>query len=131
MTTIITKPKIEISPDLLSKLETQIHEAGQVVVHCILSNASPSGMYMRIWPTTHLYPHNSDHVSELIHAENICYYPAWQEMKKGDNYFTLIFAGLPKSCTVFDLMEDCKGSMGAFCIMNIPRNETDVYYAHL
>jgi len=131
VTTIITKPKVEISPDLLSKLDSQIHEAGQVVVHCIVQNTSAEGMYMRIWPSTNLYPHLSSHRSELVHAENICYYPAWQEMRSGDNYFTLIFSGLPRSCDVFDLIEHCNGNMGAFRIMNIPRNETDVYYAHL
>lgn len=131
MTTIITKPKVEISPSLLSKLETQIHEAGQVIVHCIIKNVASAGMYMRIWPTTNLFDHDSSHISDLVRAENICYYPNWQEMRKGDNYFTLIFTGLPKSCTVFNLIEDCGGNIGAFHIMNVPRNQTDVYYAHL
>jgi len=87
-------------------------------------------MYMRIWPTTNLYDNSSDHRSELVHAENICYYPQWQEMSLGDNYFTLIFAGLPRSCTFFDLVEHCNGNIGAFRVMNIPRNESDVYYVN-
>jgi len=131
VTSIISKPKIEISPSLLTELEAQIHEAGQVIVHCIIRNVASQGMYMRIWPSTDLNDQHSSHSSELIHAENICYYPSWQEMKIGDNYFTLVFAGLPKSCTIFDLVERCNGNMGAFHIMNIPRNESDVYYAQL
>lgn len=131
MTSIITKPKVVIDPKLLAKLEQQVHETGQVIVHCIMNNVSAHGMMMRIWPTTNLFDHHSDHVSNLVHAENISYFPVWQEMKVGDNYFTLIFQGLPKSCTVFDLIEDCQNNIGAFRIMNIPRNETDVYYAHL
>lgn len=131
MPTIITKPKVTIDPKLLAKIETQIHEAGQIIIHCIIQNISYGGMFMRIWPSTYLIDNGSGHSSELVHAENITYYPQWQEMKMGDNYFTLIFSGLPKSCTVFDLIEECGGNMGAFRIMNIPRNETDVYYAHL
>lgn len=130
MTSIITKPKINISPELLAKIETQIHEAGQVIVHCIISNVAAQGMYMRIWPTTNIYDQSSDHSSELITAENICYYPYWQEMNIGDNFFTLVFAGLPRSCAIFDLIEHCNGNMGAFRIMNISRNETDVYYVN-
>lgn len=131
MSSIITKPKVDIDPKLLAKIEEQIHEAGQVIVHCILKNMSSEGMMMRIWPTTYLYDHHSDHVSKLVHAANISYFPVWQEMSLGDNYFTLIFEGLPKSCKIFDLLEDCQNNIGAFRIMNIPRNEQDVYYAHL
>lgn len=131
MISIITKPKVEIDPELLSKIEEQVQEAGQVIIHCILKNLSAQGMMMRIWPTTYLYDIDSDHISKLVHAENISYFPVWQEMKLGENYFTLIFEGLPKSCKIFDLIEECQGNIGAFRIMNIPRNERDVYYAHL
>lgn len=127
--TIIERPKIKISPDLLQELETQIHEQGQVVVHCIQVADFPS--LIRIWPSTHLYDHHSDHVSDLVHAENISYFPEWTPVDSGENYFTLIFSGLPKHCIVFDLLEICDNQKGAFKVMSITRNETDVYFVQV
>ncbi|NNE16732.1 MAG: hypothetical protein HKN51_17240 [Saprospiraceae bacterium] len=123
---IIKNPKVDISKELLAELETQIHEQGQVVVHCIQETIMPS--FIRIWPTTYLYDHHSEHKSELVHAENITYFPNWQIVDKGENYFTLIFSGLPKSCIVFDLIEHCSNEGGAFKALNIVRNKSDVYY---
>jgi len=126
---IIERPKIDISPALLEALETQIHEQGQVVVHCIQVANFPS--LIRIWPTTHLYDHHSEHVSTLVHAENITYFPQWTPVDSGENYFTLIFSGLPSHCVVFDLIEICDNQKGAFKVLSITRNETDVYYVQV
>jgi len=127
--TIIKNPTVNISPSLLEDLESKVHEVGQVVVHCIQVSAFPS--YIRIWPTTYLYDHHSSHRSELVHAENITYFPTWKAVGAGENYFTLIFSGLPKSCLVFDLLEQCDNQAGAFKVINVPRNETDVYYVQV
>lgn len=70
----------------------------------------------------------SDHQSEMVHAENISIYPEWQEVLDGSTaYFSLIFTGLPKSCRKFDLYERIPES-GGFMVWGIERNETDVYY---
>jgi len=127
--TIIDKPKVEISPEILNELKELIHEQGQVVVHCIQIADFPS--LIRIWPTTHLYDHHSEHVSDLVHAENICYFPKWKAVAEGENYFTLIFSGLPNHCVVFDLIEHCTNEGGAFKVMSITRNESDVYYVRV
>lgn len=127
--TIIEKPKVEIAPELLQELETQVQEQGQVVVHCLLEQIFPS--YIRIWQTTYLYDQHSPHKSELVHAEKISYYPTWTPTPVGTSYFTLIFSGLPKSCLVFDLIEHCDNEAGAFKVTNITRNETDVYYVRI
>jgi len=124
--TIIEAPKVDISPSLLDELQQQIHEQGQVIVHCIIESIFET--YIRIWPSTYLYDHHSDHRSELVHAEKISYYPQWTCTVTGQTYFTLIFAGLPKSCILFDLIEHCTNEQGAFKVMSIPRNEKDVYY---
>lgn len=126
---IIEKPKVSISPDLLQELKEQIHEQGQVVVHCIQKANSPT--LIRIWPTTYLYDHHSAHVSDLVHAENITYFPEWKPVNQGENYFTLIFSGLPDSCILFDLLEHCDNQAGAFMVKSIVRNNTDVYYVEL
>ena len=124
--TVITEPRIDISPDLLEELQNQVHEQGQVVVHCIQESPYPS--FIRIWPSTYLYDQHSVHKSELVHAENICYFPQWKAVEEGQNYFTLIFAGLPRDCSVFDLIEHCSNEGGAFKALNIVRNKADVYY---
>jgi len=126
---IIEKPKVDISPDILSELETMIYEQGQVVVHCIQTTEYPS--YIRIWPTTYLYDHHSAHTSELVHAENITMFPVWKPVGAGENHFTLIFSGLPMSCLVFDLMEQCDNQAGAFKVSGILRNDSDVYFVEI
>lgn len=127
--TIIKDPKIDISADLLEELQSKVHEQGQVVVHCLQESDFPS--FIRIWPSTYLYDHHSDHRSELVHAEKITYFPNWQVVDEGENYFTLIFSGLPKSCKLFDLIEHCSNEGGAFKALNISRNNSDVYYVRV
>lgn len=131
--TVITNPGLEISEEIKKKLLTKTDEAGQVILH-IIYKAPSSYIYalIRIWPTTYLYDHHSDHRSELVHAENITYYPEWHQCRPGvDNYFTLIFSGLPASCVMFDFIEHCDGSGGAFEVHNLIRNNTDVYYIRI
>lgn len=126
---IIEKPKVDIAPELLAEIQSQVHEQGQVVVHCLQEVWFPT--LIRIWPTTFLFDRHSDHSSRLVHAENITYYPQWKPIDIGENYFTLIFSGLPDHCAVFDLIEQCDNQNGAFRVKGITRNETDVYYVRL
>lgn len=124
----IKKPKIDIDPALLHELQTQIHEAGQVIIH-ILFACNRDDTFIRIWPTTFLLDHDSDHQSELVHCENIVKAPQWQIVEKGDScYFTLIFSGLPRDCRSFDFIEFCGGQGGGFEIRDIARSESDIYY---
>lgn len=127
--TIIQKPKVEVDPEIIEKISEQVHEMGQVVVHCILD--AMADVLIRIWPTTVLYDLHSDHVSDMVHVENITIYPQWQQAKVGKNYFTLIFSGLPKNCIAFNLIEHCSNQGGAFQVLNVTRNESDVYFVKL
>lgn len=125
---IIEKPKVRISTSILTELEEKTYEQGQVVFHILfLSVLMPT--HIRIWPSTHLYDLNSSHKSDLVHSENISLYPEWSLCPQGKgHHFTLVFSGLPKSCTRFDLVEHCTNQSGAFEIRNVNRNDTDVYY---
>lgn len=126
---VITKPKVEIEADLLKKLKAQTQEMGQVVIHCLYQDILPWGSAIRIWPSTYLFDCHSEHRSELIHAENITMYPEWTSCDPFNKvHFTLIFSGLPSSCSMFNLEEFCNNSGGEFVCHNIPRNESDVYY---
>lgn len=126
--TIITKPKIEIAPELLAMTKTLIQAESQVVIHCLITAPWYSEIGVRIWPTTYLYDHHSSHESELVHFENISAYPEWTMVQPGkSSFFTLFFSGLPKSCTTFDLKEEIPELEG-FEVLAIKRNETDVYY---
>lgn len=128
--TKIKRPKIEISPEVLKELNAQVHEMGQVVLHILFSSQTFSeGTYIRIWPSSFLFDHDSDHASELVHCENITLAPTWQVVEAGDKcYFTLIFSGLPRDCRTFDFIEYCGGQGGGFEIRNIARSESDIYY---
>lgn len=131
MSTIITKPKVEISEDLLAELETFTQTEGQVIIHCLLYSTRTTGTLIRIWPTTFLFDKNSEHRSSLVTAENITFYPVWQEVPAGKvAHFTLIFTSLPKSCTSFDLVEVIP-QLNGFTASNIQRNNTDVYFVRL
>jgi hypothetical protein len=56
--------------------------------------------------------------------------PDWQYVpSSGEAYFSLIFGGLPKDCTVFDLVELNEAS--PFQAYGISRNEQDVYFIDL
>jgi len=129
MATVVTKPEIEISSEIKKRIKHQVEEMGQVVIHFTVDNPSGQDSYIRIWPTTYLYDQHSSHNSELVHIENIVYYPDWQLCPGGSGtQFTLVFSGLPKSCRTFDFIEHCTNQGGAFEVRDIARNKSDVYY---
>lgn len=124
---VITKPKVQIDSGLLAELMPQTE--GQVILHFFFKNNTRFPSYIRIWPTSYLYPIGDPSRSELMHIENICLYPQWQEVAPmSSNFFSLIFSMLPKDCDVFDFIEQCDNEGGAFSIKGIKRNSQDVYY---
>jgi len=130
MPSIITKPKVDIDQSILDQVATMTETEGQVIVHCIVG-ATRYPSYIRIWPTTYLFDRHSAHRSDLVYAENISYYPQWQEVPVGKgSHFTLIFSKLPKSCRVFDLREVIPASH-PFEVLDIQRNQTDVYFVRI
>lgn len=127
MPIIIKNPKTYIAPALLEEMETFVAEEGQVIVHGLYRGGFMVSA-IRIWPTTYLNDRDSSHKSELVHFEKISPFPEWTPVLPGRIFtFTLIFSGLPKSCTVFDLNEDIPENDG-FYVPNITRNQQDVYY---
>lgn len=132
--TIIKKPDTRISEKLLKQIRSQTEEMGQVVLHFVFKtpNEGMGDTLIRIWPTSYLYDVHSAHRSDLVHIENITYYPTWFLCPAGtETFFTLIFSGLPKSCTAFDFIEHCSNQSGAFRVLNIQRNKSDVYFLQL
>ena len=124
----LAKPKVDV--ETLASIDPSSMEDSFVYVHCHFNNTSDD-MLIRIWSTTFLVDRDSTARSQLIHAENISYAPQWTIIpRKGDFTFLLIFGGLPKSCLVFDMIEEI-AQPGGFHIKNIKRNETDVYHIDL
>jgi hypothetical protein len=112
---IIIKEQEEI------ETETLVAEEGQTIVHCIcLMDAA-----YRIWPTTYLIENGSGKHAKLITAFNVSFYPYWT-LKNVGQKFTLIFEGLSRDCSVFDLKEDIPQE-GGFFVKGILRNISDVY----
>ena len=125
--TIITKPDVLINTDTLLQLKTFVQEESQVVVHCSYTSAGFMDL-IRIWPSTYLIDQGSSHKSELVHAENVSIAPIWTRLTYGETrVFTLIFSGLPKTCSVFDFIESIP-EPNSFEIRNIQRNVSDVYF---
>ena len=124
--TLTPEKKILVGVDILAAIDPDILEDSYVYVHCQFPIPAP-GMLVRIWKTTVLKDCHSTGQSQLIHAENISYAPQWTMIPdKGTYSFLLIFSALPKSCTMFDLVEEIP-QPGGFLVKNIARNKTDVY----
>jgi hypothetical protein len=124
----LVKPVVDV--ETLESIDPQLLDDSFVYVHCHFDNPSDD-MLIRIWRTTFLIDRASGVRSQLLHAENISYAPQWTIIsRKGDFTFLLIFGGLPKSCTVFDLVEEI-AQPGGFFVKDIRRNETDVYHVQI
>lgn len=113
-----------------NQLLTNIEEENQVIIHCHMvadeySNAA------RIWPSTYIIDNQSGKRNQLLFADGITMFPTWTYIKEYSSlHFTLIFGGLPKSCTSFDLVELIPQA-GGFEYRKIRRNKTDVYHINL
>lgn len=123
-----TKPEVEV--DTLTAIDASVQEDSFVYVHCNFQNQYKD-MLIRIWKSTYLIDKASGVRSKIVHAENISFAPMWTQIPDGRGYsFLLIFSALPKSCQMFDLLEDIP-QPGGFFIESISRNETDVYHIDL
>ena len=115
----------ETESEVLTITQTEVELESQVVIHGVYT-ADHFASRIRIWPSTYLVDRHSQHKSQLIWHEGISMYPTWTWLNPGKNYFTLIFGGLPKSCVIFDLVEEIP-EPGGFLIEGILRNHSDVY----
>jgi len=128
MSTLIEEGlKVEICAELRNELLLLTNEEQQVIVHCSI-HAIDFGDAARIWRSTYLIDRISGKKYELLFAEGITFAPQWTLIPFGKPLeFTLIFKGLPKDCSVFDLVEIIPEE-GGFEVLNITRNNSDVYH---
>jgi hypothetical protein len=121
----VIKPEVDV--EVYTRIDALTLDDSYVYVHCYFQNKWEN-MLIRIWKTTFLIDRSSGTKSKLVHVENITYAPLWTRIPDGRQYsFLLIFSGLPKSCKLFDLVEEIP-EPGGFFIGNISRNEKDVYH---
>lgn len=111
---IETAEKVEI------EVKTLQSEERQTIVHC----SCGEDYAYRVWPSTFLIEHGTGRRAKLITAYNISFAPQWT-INDGRG-FTLIFEGLSKGCSKFDLKEIIPQD-GGFEVLGIPRNQMDVY----
>ncbi|PZU89412.1 MAG: hypothetical protein DI529_04285 [Chryseobacterium sp.] len=125
MSETIVRPYI--ADELLEKIKSETIEEKQVILHCCYKSEFFLEEKIRIWSSTYLVDKQSEHVSKLVHFENISLFPDWTDVPFGKEYwFTLVFSGLPKSCKVFDFIELIPQNNGFFQ-EGIVRNSSDVY----
>lgn len=116
-----------VDTDVLLAIHPEWLHDSYVYVHAHMRETDQE-MLVRIWQSTFLIDKASGNKSTLVHAENITFAPVWTIVPKNFSYtFLLIFHALPKSCTVFDLVEQIP-QPGGFFIPDIARNNTDVYH---
>jgi hypothetical protein len=124
----IARPTVD--PEVMLSISPETLNDSCVYVHCYFQNQWSDAL-VRIWKTTFLVDHSTGAKAGLLHVENISIAPLWTAIP--DNHihaFLLIFAGLPKSCTLFDLIEEIP-QPGGFHVQDIPRNQQDVYHIDL
>ena len=122
----IEKVQMATEVETITETKTVVLEEPHIYVHCEFPIHSP-GMLMRVWRTTFLIDQHSSARAQLIHAENISYAPQWTLIPDSGTFsFLLIFSSLPKSCTMFDLVEEIPQA-GGFHVTNIARTLNDVY----
>lgn len=117
-TPTIAKPVFK--PHISFQVEHDQLEERCTIVHCIL----PEETLVRVWPTTFLVQQDGTR-KKLLQAYHITQYPYWTYAAAG-YCFTLVFEGLERGCTLFDLYEDIP-QPGGFHIRDIERNKQDVY----
>lgn len=120
ITEVITEEKTEVKTEVKPEIKTLAWEERQTIVHCTCEE----DYAYRVWPTTYLIEHGTEKRAKLITAFNISFAPQWT-LNDGRG-FTLIFEGLSKGCTSFDLKEIIPQD-GGFEVKGIQRNHTDVY----
>ena len=112
---------IETETEAVTEVKTLTEEERQTIVHCSVKE----DYAYRIWPSTFLIERESGRRVKLITAFNISFAPQWT-LNDGKG-FTLIFEGLSRECSVFDLKEIIPQE-GGFETLGIKRNKTDVYH---
>ena len=119
-------PSIEMDEFVKNALLHHTEVRGQVIVHVKYATPHWQDSMIRIWPTTFLVSQQTAEKSPIVNAVNITWYPVYMPLSGPVTLFTLIFEGLPKNCTSFDLIEETLQSDG-FEYRNIARNKSDVY----
>ena len=123
MSTPIATPKIAES--VFSEVQHQQAEQGTTILHCHIRYPQR----LQICKSTYLRQ-NSGGDKSLIHAEGIAVEPEWTVVTKRNYVFTLVFEGLDKECTSFEMIEDeplNNPFESNFYVEPTPRNKTDVY----
>jgi len=101
MTNRLPTPAPGVETDIALEQKTIVIEEGHIYVHCHFHNT----------------------YKDMA--------PVWTAIPDGKTFsFLLIFGSLPKSCRVFDLVEEIE-QPGGFEVRNIARNESDVYHVEL
>lgn len=127
----ISKPSVNLDSFVRELLCDYPLIEQQTVVHCMVPHNGYLEPKIRIWRSTFLTPRGSSKNCKLLGAYNISYYPDWTKLPPFSTYwFTLIFEGLPKGCTYFDLEEKIP-EQGAFYVPNIIRTASDIYYVEV
>ncbi len=116
---------VKFEEQILSEEKTEVKflesEERQTIIHCTYNPMHA----VRIWPSTFLIEKESGRRAKLITAFNISFAPEWT-IGSLSNRFTLIFEGLSKDCSQFDLMEIIS-LPEPFVGLNIQRLQSDVY----
>ncbi|WP_372472562.1 hypothetical protein AB4865_07010 [Capnocytophaga sp. ARDL2] len=116
-----------IASELKREIKNRLEEEKQVIVHFSLWSDAEGDM-ARIWKSTFLIDCATGIKYPLLIAYGISYAPDWTVIPPTRPLdFTLIFQGLPKSCILFDLVEEIPED-GGFEVRNIHRNQEDIYF---
>ena len=115
----------QIAESIVPEIQHQQAEQGTTILHCHIRYPQR----LQICKSTYLRQ-NSGGDKSLIHAEGISVEPEWTVVTKRNYIFTLVFEGLDKECTSFEMIEDeplNNPFESNFYVEPTSRNSTDVY----
>jgi hypothetical protein len=120
-TLLIPTIKVDIAPELL----TQVEQERQVTIALRFRYY----LFRRAFvdPEATLVCNQTGHTSRLVSYHNAELYPGGRIYLEDDLHPVMIFEGLPRECTSFDLREPFRDGVIPWVVFNVPRNDQDVY----
>jgi hypothetical protein len=120
-TLLIPTIKVDLAPELLE----QTKEEKQVIITVRFRSYWGTGRFVD--PEVRLVCQQTGEASKLLTYHNAVLYPNNRPYQEEDLHPVMVFEGLPRECTSFDLREPFRDGVIPWVVFNVPRNDQDVY----
>lgn len=120
-TLLIPTIKVDLAPELLE----QTKDEQQVIITVRFRSYSGIGRFVD--PQVRLVCRQTGQVSRLLAYHNAELFPGSRPYQEDEPHPVMIFEGLPRECTAFDLREPSRSGVIPWMVDDVTRNDQDVY----